>query len=327
MAFQLPADCLNEIIEYLEEDRISLSSCLLVNRLWCTVAVRILWRNVWSIQYHSNPKQRHAPLSILSTLIACLPNESKNFLNINEISIPTPTSNLSLFNYTSFIKVLWFNRIESTIEDALINLQINTSNNKYLLLQELLKEFMNQISSLKILKYYLNYPKTSQNIPFVSFAGAKDCLTNLLEFQCEPSTYPEHIYQLSQICHNIQTLSIILCYDNVSNGLKDLISSQNSLKSLGLCIYNDSLLKDIIPVLSKHHNILTRLHINVENVEGKDTTILSFISSFRNLQELIIFTSYVHNELQHMIFPNLQVFRFDDACNFSSHSKIFVKFL
>ena len=34
MAFQLSADCLNEIIEYLEKDKISLKSCLLVNRLW-----------------------------------------------------------------------------------------------------------------------------------------------------------------------------------------------------------------------------------------------------------------------------------------------------
>src|SRR6266545_7191232 len=136
MAFQLPADCLNEIIEYLEEDRISLSSCLLVNRLWCTVAVRILWRNVWSIQYHSNPKQRHAPLSILSTLIACLPNESKNFLNIHEISIPTPTSNLPSFDYISFIKVLLFRRMERIVELALISQKINISNNKYLVLKE-----------------------------------------------------------------------------------------------------------------------------------------------------------------------------------------------
>ncbi len=46
MAVQPPADCLNEIIEYLKEDKISLRTCLLVNRLWCTVAVKILWKNI-----------------------------------------------------------------------------------------------------------------------------------------------------------------------------------------------------------------------------------------------------------------------------------------
>src|SRR6266540_5252041 len=225
MAFQLTVDCLNDIIEYLDEDEISLRSCLLVNRLWCTVAVRILWRNIWNIRYKIKYGYRkHAPLSILSTLIACLPNESKSFLYENVISIPTPTSNLPLFNYISFIKVLLFYKIDKIIRDALINQQIDTSNNKYLVLQELLKAFMNQISSLKTLDY-LRYSTTIKHIPFASFPKAKDCLEGLLEFICDLSVYPEHIYQLSKICHNIRALYVSLD-DNVSDGLRRLISSQ-----------------------------------------------------------------------------------------------------
>src|SRR5436190_4118078 len=89
MSCQLPTDCLNEIFEYLEEDKITLHSCLLVNRLWCRVAVRILWMNVWSVQYSV---YYLTSLAILSTLIACLPNESKDLLNTNGIFIPAPTS-------------------------------------------------------------------------------------------------------------------------------------------------------------------------------------------------------------------------------------------
>src|SRR6266498_743065 len=252
MAFLLTVDCLNDIIEYLDEDKISLRSCLLVSRLWCTVTVRILWRNVWNIQYY------HVPLSIISTIIACLPNESKNLLSINGISIPTPTTNLPPFDYISFIKVLCFRQIERIVEDALINQKINTSNNKYLVLKELLKAFMNQIPSLKVLHYNHNYSVTIRNIPFVSFPKAKDCLIDLLEFKSDLCIYPKHIYQLSQISHNIQTLSINL-HSDVSNGIKDLIFSQNSLKSLGL-VYKNKYVKDIIPVLSKHHNTLTKLH-------------------------------------------------------------------
>ena len=48
MPFLLPADCLNEIFENLEDDKVTLHSCLLVNRLWCEVSVRILWRNIWN---------------------------------------------------------------------------------------------------------------------------------------------------------------------------------------------------------------------------------------------------------------------------------------
>src|SRR5687767_8396791 len=124
MVFQLPTDCLNEIIEHLEKDEISLKSCLLVNRLWCKVAVRILWRCIWNTRYNLNekisrPYRTHVPLSILSTLISCLPNDSKNLLHEKGIFIPTPTPNLPLFNYISFIKILLFYKIERIFNDAL----------------------------------------------------------------------------------------------------------------------------------------------------------------------------------------------------------------
>ena len=76
---QLPADCLNEIFEYLENEKDTLRSCLLVNRLWCEVAVRILWRSVWS----------YCSLNF-RTLMACLPNESKEALHKNGIIISIP---------------------------------------------------------------------------------------------------------------------------------------------------------------------------------------------------------------------------------------------
>src|SRR2546429_5388707 len=107
MSCRLPVDCLNEIFEYLEDDKITLRSCLLTNRLWCQVAVRILWMNVWNFHYRLfyNPYRTHVPLAILSTLIACLPNESKDLLYTNGIFIPSPTSKSPLFNYSSFCKV------------------------------------------------------------------------------------------------------------------------------------------------------------------------------------------------------------------------------
>ena len=83
---QLPADCISEIFEYLENEKDTLRSCLLVNRLWCKVAVRILWRNVWN----------YCSLNF-RTLMACLPNESKEILHRNGITILTPTSKPPIF--------------------------------------------------------------------------------------------------------------------------------------------------------------------------------------------------------------------------------------
>src|SRR5581483_4192889 len=66
---KMATDCLNEILEHLEEDKITLHSCLLVNRLWCEISVRILWRNIFRKVRTFEGKK-----SILSTLITCLPN-------------------------------------------------------------------------------------------------------------------------------------------------------------------------------------------------------------------------------------------------------------
>src|SRR5436190_23330307 len=117
MPCQLPADCLNEIFEYLEEDKITLRSCLLVNRLWCRVTIRILWRNIWSIQRYK-PCQA-APLSIISTLVACLPDESKNLIYNNGIVISTPTCKPPMFNYAAFVKVLSINDIDYMINHVI----------------------------------------------------------------------------------------------------------------------------------------------------------------------------------------------------------------
>ncbi|RIA99334.1 hypothetical protein C1645_870050 [Glomus cerebriforme] len=315
MPCQLPTDCLNEIFEYLEEDKITLRSCLLVNRLWCEIAVRILWRNVWSFQYsiHYNPYRTHVPLAIISTLISCLPDESKNILYKNGIFIATPTWKPSLFNYASFCKVLSIYEIDKMIQHVLENHRSITSRslnyNKYLLSQEILKMFMKEISSLKYLDYDSGYSKKVQNIMFTYLPEAKHCLKNLPELKCSSDIYSEFFYQLSQICHNIQTLTIEFG-DIISNGLTDLISLQNNLKSVTLIYYSyeGENGAEIITSLTKFSSSLIKLKIKESYIP------LSFISMFTNLQELIFslelsgFDDF--NQLQYVTFSKLKSLKF-----------------
>src|SRR5947199_2022213 len=70
---QLPSDCLNNIFAYLEDDKVTLRSCLLVNHLWCEVSVEILWKSIRNY----------------NTLIACLPNNSKKILSKNGVITST----------------------------------------------------------------------------------------------------------------------------------------------------------------------------------------------------------------------------------------------
>src|SRR6266496_5393087 len=99
MPCQLPADCLNEIFEYLEKDKVALHSCLLVNGLWCEVSVRILWRNIWIVNFLNYNRLKQT--SILNTLIANLSNKSKKNLHEKGILHSVQISNTSLFDYTS----------------------------------------------------------------------------------------------------------------------------------------------------------------------------------------------------------------------------------
>src|ERR1051325_8528038 len=155
---QLPTDCINDIFEYLEDDNITLRSCLLVNHLWCEVAVRILWRNVWNYSTTN-----------FSTLIASLPNESKEILLDSgiviststskppifntEIIISTPTSKPPIFNYASFCKVLSVRQVHCKIKQLLRQLtpskKLNVGRN-IIVEKEIYKLFMSQISSLEL---------------------------------------------------------------------------------------------------------------------------------------------------------------------------------
>ncbi len=178
--------------------------------------------------------------------------------------------------------------------------------NKYLVSQELLKAFMKQISSLKLLDYVKTVPK----IPFTYFPGAKNCLTDLSTFNCDSDIYSEFFFQLSQLCHNIQSLTIKFV-NQVSNGLKELISSQNNLKYLTLSAYEDEDWGNVIPALKRHHNTLISLRIYCDTEDMP----LSFIALFVNLQELVISNFYGEisfkefNELQHVAFSRLRIFK------------------
>ena len=202
MSRPLPADCLIEVFENLENDKSTLHSCLLVNRLWCKSSVGILWRSICSFKHNLK-----ASSAIFSTLIACLPNESKELLHKNQIFISTPTSKPPLFNYVSFCKILSIDEIGRIIENGIKNntTKILLKDRMCLVIKELLIMFMNQISSLKKLTYYDNYYITDE-ISF-TFPRAKDCLADLSELRCSTII---NFDQLSRVCQNLQSLSISL---------------------------------------------------------------------------------------------------------------------
>ncbi|GBC41188.2 hypothetical protein GLOIN_2v1784405 [Rhizophagus irregularis DAOM 181602=DAOM 197198] len=279
MAYKLPTDCLNEIFEYLEFDKFTLHSCLLVNHHWCEISVSILWRNTLNIKfgYRNSFKTKS---SILSTLIACLPNESKKLLHDNEIFISTPTSKPLLFNYASFCKILSIYQINKMINSVLKNSLLDSKDGNSLVVNEIIKMFASQITSLKKLTY--TFYHNNRNISFPHFPGARD----LSELCVSSDLSSDFFYQLSQICHNLQSISIKF-YDSITNELNELISSQNNLKNLYLSA-SDGSWADIIPTITKHSHTITKLKLYID-VSGSDKALRSSIAKFcPNLKSLFI---------------------------------------
>jgi len=219
MPRQIPIDCLNKIFEYLDEA--ALYSCLLVNRLWCETSVQILWTNIQNY----------------NTVIAYLPNESKEILSKNEIIISSSTSNPPLFNCTTFIKSLSMCEIIENIFRIFqpTILQGFNYDKKMIVAREIFKMFMNQISLKKFdfLDFDVWFHKLDHysistylsDLPFPTYPGAIDCLKNLSDLECVANSCSELFSQLSHTCQNLQSLKIYL-KSEISNGLLNLISVQ-----------------------------------------------------------------------------------------------------
>src|SRR6266542_7128824 len=120
-------------------------------------------------------------------------SQKKFYIRI-KINISISTSKLSIFNYTSFYKVLSINQVRYKIKKLLENQQSislqNLDNNTHIVVQEIFKLFMSQISSLT----FWQDPK----INFTFHPEAKGCLKNLSKLSCTSNTkffinYPKYV--------------------------------------------------------------------------------------------------------------------------------------
>src|SRR5581483_6616688 len=183
----------------------------------------------------------------------------------------------------------------------------NLNYKKYVIVQEIYKLLMKQSPSLKELHFcsstILSIPNTTT---FTLYPGAKDCLANLSKLSCRTDIYSEFFYQLSQICHNIQSLKIKF-EDVISNWLEDLIYVQKNLRCLEIIESLDNS-AHIFSALTTHSNTINKLYL--DNFYQS----LSFIAKFTNLQELVFSMDVDYfedfDELQNVIFPQLQILKF-----------------
>ena len=106
----LPAELTCEIIQYLRNDFSTLYSCILVNRLWCRLAIPLLWEDPFSI-YAQN-------FQFIEIYLGNLNEDDyvkQKLANIVDMKLIASCSS-TLFNYPSFIKNLDTNKVRRSIK-------------------------------------------------------------------------------------------------------------------------------------------------------------------------------------------------------------------
>jgi hypothetical protein len=101
-------EIISEIIQYFRNDFSTLHSCALVNRLWCRLAIPLLWEDPFSLKYPKNYRYIEVYLQYLN-------DDDKTQLNEYGISNDLFSSNI-LFNYPSLIQHLDTHKISDSIE-------------------------------------------------------------------------------------------------------------------------------------------------------------------------------------------------------------------
>ncbi|GBB99584.1 hypothetical protein RclHR1_03570012 [Rhizophagus clarus] len=267
-------DCLMLIFNILQNDKESLYSCLLVNRRWCNIVIPILWKkHPWHPDLNFQSKKK-----LFNVILSFLPFSSKKLLSDNNIELPSTVLKLTLFNYINFCEFPSLYDINQIINIVLE--EFSNDHKRDLLEQEIYKLFVSQCNNVKSLLW-----NTSQPITF--FPGASSCFSELCELCIDiDSVNSNALYELAQICKNLNTLSIEGTSD-CSHNLPELISlidAQRNLKRLVVYIEVDEEAgKELSKALVRNNNTINSLYLcSVKNI------VPSSLTSLVNLKNLTI---------------------------------------
>ncbi|RGB41150.1 hypothetical protein C1646_810922 [Rhizophagus diaphanus] len=282
-------ELLNEIIQYFHHDYKTLHSCILVNRLWCRLAIPLLWEDPFSI-----PTLNYRFIDIYLSYL----NEDCK-LKLNEYGINNNLFPLNtFFNYPSFIQHLDTRKISNSIENWVTQLSYSVQNNN---LQ--ISNFTKLICSSLFLIFIENEVKLcSLEVSLLShqvceyFDEAfelilknpnfiRDIKILKLDFYVAAETITKLLLFLNSNCNSISSLYFLFSsyYNNYSMNEKSLsliIDFQENLKKI-LLGYNN------FPL---YHLLLSLKNSNCSNTLN---TIVFYCIDFNNI---IVFNE-VFNQL------------------------------
>ncbi|GBC10709.1 hypothetical protein RclHR1_09840005 [Rhizophagus clarus] len=285
------------ISENFQDDKKTLYSCLLVNKIWCEVTVPILWKNPWKNpwKYISHEKER----SHLNIIISHLSNETRNNLRNKGIDL-IAIQQKPLFNYISFCKYLnlsCFDRIISIINNF-DKIKISIISN------EILKLFINKNSRLTFL-----YIPRQCNYQIHLIPGVEQCFSELKFLQFDANIEQHILKGLVKISKSIKKLEFDNLQTNNNSGLLvKLIEAQKDLNEVRFICYTntsgESFCKTLEESLIKHANTVKHLQIDWVPITNVLSHLINLISLEMNSPH---YTNW--NHLENVFLPGLTILK------------------
>ncbi|CAG8444482.1 24760_t:CDS:2 [Dentiscutata erythropus] len=308
MTCQIFAEILEKILENLEDDKNTLFSCMLVNRYWCKLAVRILWSKPFHLSY--SPK-------LVRSYLPFFPPDSKVTIGLNHSFQPFQKSNPPLFDYPSFIRRISVYYMCCGIRSFILDIQFrdqgDSKQRRYTdaewilftrqtqnLSRELFKLFLTRspnILSLNLAMQERDFCLRENPNKFLAldrYKSAKFALSKLRQFSSGGEG--KKFYEiLSKFCHNIKSFNIIYNFGDYCK-FENLIKSQKNLEHLQ--IHHMSSLKEIL-------NSLESQFMSLRTLEFWDCvftdTSLDYVSKCFKLERIIF--HYCSNLTAELLYP------------------------
>ncbi|PKC62853.1 hypothetical protein RhiirA1_464550 [Rhizophagus irregularis] len=268
----LNEDVLSQIFKELKDDKNSLYSCLLVNRLWCAITVPILWRNPnyhyyflpsvliyrTSDSFHYYSKLR----KLFNTILLHLSEESRDILKNQGINIDEKYKH-PLFNYINYWKYLNFLFMRDLIYDSEID-----KSKVSIIKNEILKLFINKNTNfvhLTILNHLTCVPIYLDYQPHL-ISGFECCFSKLESIHCNNYFNQDILKELAKICKSIKELKFDIICQNTTSGIIELIEVQKNLIDVNFSKFvrfnNRLFIRYLEESLIKHADTIQCLKIN-----------------------------------------------------------------
>jgi hypothetical protein len=277
-------ELINDIMQYFHHDYKTLHSCILVNKLWCHLAIPLLWEDPFSIKFPKNHRFIEIYLHHL--------NEDDKTKLYNYLIHGLFSSN-TLFNYPSFIQHLDMHKVCNSIKRWIAAIEISSTKESYLsysqlsnftqlIYKSLFRLFIENRVNLhsfevnllsdtefecfdEIFELILQNPNFIYNIKNFKFDifGEKDNIKKLLAFIHSNCNSISSIYFLFPTFHNNYLI--------MEKCLSQIINSQENLEKIlfGFNAYYplyNSLLSLKNPSCSNTLNTIIFYYINFENI-------------------------------------------------------------